>query len=46
MTIHNMQQKRKAYNLISNNCQNFAVNLLDAIQVGAHAKFATSTSDT
>jgi len=42
MTIHNMQQKRKAYNLISNNCQNFAVNLLDAIQVGAHAKFATS----
>lgn len=42
MTIHNMRQKRAAYNLISNNCQNFAVNLLDAVQVGAHREFATS----
>lgn len=42
MTIHNMREKRPAYNLISNNCQNFAVNLLDAIQVGAHRDFATA----
>lgn len=42
MTIHNMREKRPAYNLISNNCQNYAVNLLDAIQVGAHRQFATS----
>lgn len=42
MTIHNMRQKRAAYNLISNNCQNFAVNLLDAIQTGAHREFATT----
>lgn len=42
MTIHNMRQKRPAYNLISNNCQNFACNLLDNIQLGAHKEFATS----
>jgi len=42
MVIHNMREKRPAYNLISNNCQNYAVNLLDAIQVGAHRQFATS----
>lgn len=42
MTIHNMREKRPAYNLISNNCQNFAVNLLDAIQIGAHRDFATT----
>lgn len=42
MTIHNMREKRPAYNLISNNCQNFAVNLLDAIQIGAHREFATT----
>jgi hypothetical protein len=42
MAIHNMREKRPAYNLISNNCQNFAVLLLDAIQVGAHRQFATS----
>jgi hypothetical protein len=42
MVIHNMREKRPAYNLISNNCQNYAVNLLDAIQVGAHQQFATS----
>ena len=42
MTIHNMRDKRPAYNLISNNCQNFAVNLLDSIQTGAHQEFATS----
>ena len=42
MVIHNMRQKRAAYNLLSNNCQNFAVMLLDAIQIGAHKEFATS----
>jgi hypothetical protein len=42
MVIHNMREKRPAYNIISNNCQNFAVLMLDAIQIGAHREFATS----
>lgn len=42
MTIHNMRQTRPAYNIISNNCQNFAVSMLDAIQIGAHREFATT----
>lgn len=42
MVIHNMREKRPAYNVISNNCQNYAVLMLDAIQVGAHHEFATS----
>lgn len=42
MVIHNMRQKRPAYNLISNNCQNFAVLMLDAIQVGKHREFGTT----
>jgi hypothetical protein len=42
MVIHNMRATRPAYNLISNNCQNYAVNLLDAIQIGAHQEFATT----
>jgi hypothetical protein len=42
MTIHKMRSKRAAYNLISNNCQNFALALLEAIQIGAHHEFATS----
>lgn len=37
-----MRQKRPAYNIISNNCQNFAESMLDAIQIGAHKEFATS----
>ena len=37
-----MRTARPAYNIISNNCQNFAVALLDAIQIGAHREFATS----
>jgi hypothetical protein len=37
-----MRTERPAYNLISNNCQNFAVLMLDAIQIGAHREFATS----
>lgn len=42
MVIFNMRQRKAAYNLISNNCQNFAVAMLDAIQIGAHKQFATS----
>jgi hypothetical protein len=34
--------ERPIYNLVSNNCQDFAIRLLDAIQVGAHAQFVTS----
>ena len=37
-----MRQKKAAYNLISNNCQNFAVLLLEAIQAGARREFATT----
>jgi hypothetical protein len=40
--IFNMRGKRPAYNLISNNCQSFALLMLDAIQIGAHKEFATS----
>lgn len=42
MVIHNMRQVRPAYNLINNNCQNYAVAMLDAIQIGAHQEFATT----
>ncbi len=44
MVIFNMRQKRPAYNLISNNCQNFALFMLDAIQVGKHHEFGTAFS--
>ena len=42
MVIHNMRQKRPEYNIITNNCQNFAEQMLDAIQIGAHQQFATA----
>jgi hypothetical protein len=42
MVIYNMRAKRPAYNLVSNNCQNFALLMLDAIQIGAHREFATT----
>jgi len=42
MVIYNMRTKRPAYNLIENNCQTFAVALLDSIKVGTHREFATS----
>lgn len=42
MVIHNMREKRPEYNLISNNCQNFAEALLDKVQIGAHRDFATA----
>ncbi|KAK3689150.1 hypothetical protein B0T22DRAFT_513309 [Podospora appendiculata] len=42
MVIYNMRSARPAYNLISNNCQNFALLMLDAIQAGARREFATT----
>jgi hypothetical protein len=39
-----MRQKRPAYNLISNNCQNFALLLLDAIKVGQVKQFGSSSA--
>ncbi len=42
MVIFNMRAKKAGYNLIDNNCQNFALAMLDAIQIGAHRAFATS----
>lgn len=44
MTIFNMREQRPAYNLLDNNCQNFALNFLDKIRVGKHRDFATSFS--
>lgn len=42
MVIHHMREVRPAYNIISNNCQNYAVSMLEAIQIGSHIQFATS----
>ncbi|KAK4156658.1 hypothetical protein C8A00DRAFT_30418 [Chaetomidium leptoderma] len=44
MVIYSMRQKKAGYNLISNNCQNFALLMLEAIQIGAAARteFATT----
>ncbi|KAH7096378.1 hypothetical protein BKA62DRAFT_644420 [Auriculariales sp. MPI-PUGE-AT-0066] len=42
MTIHGMRARRAAYHLISNNCQVFALRMLEAIQIGKHREFATS----
>jgi hypothetical protein len=39
-----MREKRPAYNLISNNCQNFALLLLDAIKVGQVKQFGSSSA--
>ncbi|KAF7350642.1 hypothetical protein MSAN_01624500 [Mycena sanguinolenta] len=44
MTIYNMRSKQPAYNLITNNCQLFALQMLDAVQVGKHVEFATTYS--
>ncbi|ROW14170.1 hypothetical protein VPNG_04295 [Cytospora leucostoma] len=44
MAIFNMKRHHPAYNLINNNCQNFAMNLLDEIRIGQHREFATSFS--
>ncbi|KAI0114000.1 hypothetical protein GGR51DRAFT_474778 [Nemania sp. FL0031] len=42
MVIYNMREKQKGYNLITNNCQNFALNMLDAIQIGKQRDFGTA----
>ena len=44
MVIYKMREKNPAYNLISNNCQNYALLMIDAIQVGAraHREFAST----
>lgn len=44
MVIFNMRQKHPGYNLITNNCQNFAMLMLDAIQIGKHRQFGSSFS--
>lgn len=44
LVIYEMRQRKPGYNLISNNCQNFALLMLDAIQISAAARtdFATT----
>ena len=42
MVIFNMREQQKGYNLISNNCQNFALKMLDAIQIGKQREFGTA----
>lgn len=42
MTIFQMREKHPGYNLISNNCQQYALALLNHIQLGQHVEFATS----
>ena len=42
MVIFNMREKQSQYSLISNNCQNFALNMLDAVQIGKHKEFGTA----
>ncbi|KAH8666946.1 hypothetical protein BX600DRAFT_462930 [Xylariales sp. PMI_506] len=42
MTIFTMREKKPGYNLIDNNCQIFALKLLDSIRIGKHREFATS----
>jgi hypothetical protein len=37
-----MREKQPAYNLINNNCQNFATLMLEKIKVGSHREFATA----
>ena len=40
--IQDIREKRPAYNLISNNCQTYVLQLLDAIKVGMRKEFGTS----
>ncbi|KAI0486490.1 hypothetical protein F4859DRAFT_371884 [Xylaria cf. heliscus] len=42
MVIYNMRERQKGYNLITNNCQNFALNMLNAIQIGKQRDFGTA----
>jgi hypothetical protein len=40
--IHNIRTTRPGYNLISNNCQTYVLQLLDAIQVSQDKEFGTT----
>ncbi|PNY27608.1 Uncharacterized protein TCAP_02468 [Tolypocladium capitatum] len=40
--IQSIRDRQPAYNLITNNCQTYALQLLDAIKVGGHAQFGTT----
>lgn len=40
--IQSVREKQPAYNLITNNCQTFALQLLDAIKVGSKKEFGTT----
>ncbi|KAM5343401.1 hypothetical protein ACJ41O_011938 [Fusarium nematophilum] len=40
--IQSIRGRQPAYNLITNNCQTYALQLLDAIKVGAKKEFATT----
>ncbi|TQV90469.1 hypothetical protein V2A60_010458 [Cordyceps javanica] len=42
MVITTIREKTPGYNLISNNCQTYALQLLDAIKVGARKEFGTT----
>lgn len=40
--IASIREKQPAYNLITNNCQTYALQLLDAIKVGGQKEFGTT----
>ncbi|ROT38960.1 hypothetical protein SODALDRAFT_276205 [Sodiomyces alkalinus F11] len=40
--IQSMREKQPAYNLITNNCQTYALQLLDAIKIGMDKEFPTT----
>lgn len=40
--IQSVRDKQPVYNLITNNCQTYALQLLDAIKVGGHNQFGTT----
>ncbi|KAF4981527.1 hypothetical protein FZEAL_2676 [Fusarium zealandicum] len=40
--IQSMREKQPTYNLITNNCQTYALQLLDAIKVGVDKEFGTT----
>ena len=42
--IASIRGERPAYNLITNNCQTYALQLLDAIKVGGQKEFATTAA--
>jgi hypothetical protein len=42
MTIYNMRNAKPGYNLITNNCQNFALLMLEAIAIGKHREFGST----